>query len=143
LIELRQAEGDHYRRFQGLDLGGDNEVVVTSGATEALAAAIFGLIAPRDEGVVTQPLYDAYLPLVRMAGATPRFVRLEPPHWRITAEALAQAFSPKTKLVLSNTPLTPSAVLSPDEALRLLAEACVAHDVIAFCDEVWEHVVFD
>jgi len=143
LIELREAVADHYLRFQGLDLEGAGEVVVTSGATEALAAAILGLIAPGDEVVMFQPLYDAYLPLVRLAGATARFVRLEPPHWRITAEALAQAFSPKTKLVLFNNPLNPSAVVFPDEDLRLLAAACVKHDVIAVCDEVWEHVVFD
>ena len=143
LIELRQAVADHYARFQALELDGPSEVVVTSGATEALAAAILGLIAPGDEVVMFQPLYDAYLPLVRMAGAVPRFVRLEPPHWRITPEALAQAFTPKTKLVLFNNPLNPSAVVFPEEDLRLLAEACVKHDVIAVCDEVWEHVVFD
>jgi aspartate/methionine/tyrosine aminotransferase len=143
LIELRQAVADHYRRFQGLNLDGPSEVVVTSGATEALAAAILGLIAPGDEVVMFQPLYDAYLPLVRMAGAVPRFVRLEPPHWRIAAEALEQAFSPKTKLVLFNNPLNPSAVVFPEEDLRRLAEACVRHDAIAVCDEVWEQVVFD
>jgi aspartate/methionine/tyrosine aminotransferase len=143
LIELRCAVADHYRRFQGLDLDGPSEVVVTSGATEALAATILGLISPGDEVVMFQPLYDAYLPLVRMAGAVPRFVRLEPPHWRISAQALAQAFSPRTKLVLFNNPLNPSAVVFQDEDLRLLAEACVRHDAIAVCDEVWEHVVFD
>jgi aspartate/methionine/tyrosine aminotransferase len=143
LIELRHAVADHYRRFQALDLDGAGEVVVTSGATEALAAAILGLISPGDEVVMFQPLYDAYLPLVRMAGATARFVRLEPPHWRITPKALEKAFSPNTKLVLFNNPLNPSAVVFPDEDLRLLAEACVRYDVIAVCDEVWEHVVFD
>ena len=143
LLELRNAVADHYRRFQDLDLDGATEVVVTSGATEALAAAILGLIAPGDEVVMFQPLYDAYLPLVRMARGVPRFVRLEPPHWRITAEALEQAFSPRTKLVLFNNPLNPSAVVFPEEDLRLLAEACVRHDAIAVCDEVWEHVVFD
>src|ERR1700750_3001458 len=86
LIELRQAVADHYRRFQALELDGAGEVVGTSGATDALAAApeplpppILGVIAPGEEWVLSQPLYDAYLPLVRMAGATPRFVRLEPP----------------------------------------------------------------
>jgi aspartate/methionine/tyrosine aminotransferase len=143
LIELREAVADHYSRFQTLDLDGPNEVVVTSGATEALAAAIFGLISPGDEVVMFQPLYDAYLPLVKMAGAVPRFVRLEPPHWRITAEALERAFTPRTKLVLFNNPLNPSAVVYPQEDLRLLAEACVKNDVIAVCDEVWEQVVFD
>ena len=143
LAELRVAVADHYRRFQGLDLDGLSEVVVTSGATEALAATILGLIAPGDEVVMFQPLYDAYLPLVRMAGGVPRFVRLQPPHWRITAEALEAAITPRTRLVLFNNPLNPSAVVFSDAELALLAQACVRHDVIAVCDEVWEHVTFD
>ena len=143
LPELRRAVADHYRRFQGLDLDAMSEVAVTSGATEALAAAIFGLITPGDEVVMFQPLYDAYLPLVRMAGGVPRFVRLQPPHWRITAEALAPVFNARTKLVLFNNPLNPAAIVFGQEDLEALAEACVQHDVIAVCDEVWEHVVFD
>ncbi len=143
LPQLRNAVADHYRRFQGLDLDGMSEVVVTSGATEALAAAIFGLISPGDEVVMFQPLYDAYLPLVKMAGGVPRFVRLEPPHWKITAEALDAVFSPKTKLVLFNDPLNPSAVVYGLDELTLLADACIRNDVIAVCDEVWEHLVYD
>jgi aspartate/methionine/tyrosine aminotransferase len=143
LPELRQAVADHYARVQGLDLDGRSEVVVTSGATEALAAAILALVCPGDEVVMFQPLYDAYLPLVRLAGGVPRFVRLEPPHWRITEQALQAAFSPRTKLVLFNNPLNPSAVAYPREDLEVLARACVRHDVIAVCDEVWEQVVFD
>jgi N-succinyldiaminopimelate aminotransferase len=143
LPELRLAVADHYRRLQGLDLDGLTEVVVTSGATEALMAAVLGLLSPGDEVVMFQPLYDAYLPMVRLAGAVPRFVRLQPPHWRITAEALEQAFTPKTRMVLFNNPLNPSAVVFSEAELALLAEACVRHDVIAVTDEVWEHVVFD
>jgi aspartate/methionine/tyrosine aminotransferase len=143
LPELRLAVADHYRRFQGLDLDGMREVVVASGATEALMAAILGLLSPGDEVVMFQPLYDAYLPMVKLAGGVPRFIRLEPPHWRITPEALAEAFSPKTKLVLFNNPLNPAAVVFPDEDLALLAQACVRHDAIVVSDEVWEHVVFD
>jgi aspartate/methionine/tyrosine aminotransferase len=143
LPELRLAVADHYRRFQGLDLDGMREVVVASGATEALMAAILALLSPGDEVVMFQPLYDAYLPMVKLAGGVPRFIRLEPPHWRITPEALAQAFSPKTKLVLFNNPLNPAAVVFPDEDLTLLAEACVRHDAIVVSDEVWEHVIFD
>jgi aspartate/methionine/tyrosine aminotransferase len=143
LAELRQAVAEHYGRLQGLDLDGMSEVVVTSGATEALMAAILGLLAPGDEVVMFQPLYDAYLPMLRLAGAVPRFVRLAPPDWRITAEALERAFTPRTKLVLFNNPLNPSAVVFSEAELRLLAAFCVRHDVLAVCDEVWEHVVFD
>ena len=143
LLELRQAVADHYRRFQGLDLDGPSEVVVTSGATEALAAAFLSLIAPGDEVVLFQPLYDAYLPLVRRAGGIPKLVRLSPPHWRFDRAMLEAAFSDKTRMVVLNSPLNPAAVVTPEEDLALLAEFCVRHDAIAVCDEVWEAVVFD
>ena len=139
---LRQAVADHYAAHQGLELSVD-EVIVTSGATEALAAAILALVTPGDEVVLFQPLYDAYWPLVMRAGGVPRLVRLEPPEWRITAEALEAAGSPRTRLVLLNSPLNPTATMASDEELALLADFCVAHDAIAICDEVWEHIVFD
>jgi N-succinyldiaminopimelate aminotransferase len=143
LPELREAAANHYRRLQGLDLDWETEVTVTSGATEALAASFFALIEPGDEVVLFQPLYDAYAPLIRRAGGTVRLVRLEPPHWRITREALEAAFTPKTKLVVFNNPLNPAAVVFPAEDVALLAEFCIAHDAIAVSDEVWEQVVFD
>ncbi len=143
LPELRLAVADHYRRLQGLALDGPEEVVITSGGTEALMAAIVGLLSPGDEVLLFQPLYDVYLPMVRLAGAVPRFVRLEPPHWRITPEALERAITPRTRMVLFNNPLNPAAVMFGAQDLALLAQACVRHDLIAVCDEVWEHVVFD
>jgi aspartate/methionine/tyrosine aminotransferase len=143
LPELREAAAYHYQRFQDLTLDWDKEVTVTSGATEALAASFFALIEPGDEVVLFQPLYDAYAPLIRRAGGTLRLVRLEPPHWRITREALEAAFTPSTKLVVFNNPLNPAGVAFPPEDLDLLAEFCIAHDAIAVCDEVWEQVVFD
>jgi N-succinyldiaminopimelate aminotransferase len=143
LPDLKLAVADHYRRFQGLNLDGPSEVVITSGATEALMASIMGLLSPGDEVVVFQPFYDAYLPMIRLAGAIPRFVSLQPPDWRITAEALEQAFTPRTRMLLLNNPLNPSAVVYGEDQLRLIAEACVRHDVIAVSDEVWEHIVFD
>lgn len=142
LPELRQAVADHYRHHQGLELAAD-EVVVTSGATEALAAALLALIAPGDEVVLFQPLYDSYLPIVRRAGGVPRLVRLSPPDWRITPEALEAAFSARAKIVVFNNPHNPAAVVYDDAQLALLADACVRHDVIALSDEVWEHVLFD
>lgn len=141
--ELRQAIAVHYRHHQKLDLDPESEIMVTSGATEALAGALFSLIVPGDEVVLFEPLYDAYLPLVLRAGGVPKFVKLKPPEWRFTEEDLAAAFSPKTKLVLFNNPLNPAGTVCPPEDLALLARFCIENDAIAVCDEVWEHVVFD
>jgi aspartate/methionine/tyrosine aminotransferase len=142
LPELRQAVADHYRRHQALDIVPE-QVTVTSGATEALASTLMALIEPGDEVLLFQPLYDAYVPLVLRAGGIPRFVRLTPPDWRITGEALAAAFTPATRLVIFNNPHNPSARVFGRDELALLADACVRHDAIAVSDEVWEHVVFD
>jgi N-succinyldiaminopimelate aminotransferase len=142
LPELREAVARHYARTQGLDLDWKTEVTITSGATEALAAAFLALIEPGDEVVVFQPAYDAYLPLIRRAGGVPRLVSLKPPHWRFDAAMLQQTFGPKTRLVVLNNPINPAGVALPQEDLALLARACVAHDVVAVCDEVWEQVVF-
>ncbi|MFC3067802.1 aminotransferase [Phenylobacterium soli] len=142
LPELRQAVAGHYARTQGLELDWGSEVTVTSGATEALASAFFALIEPGDEVIVFQPVYDAYLPLIRRAGGAPRLVRLEPPHWRFTRAMLEAAFTPRTRYVVLNNPINPAGVVLPEEDLALLAEFCVAHDVVAICDEVWEQVVF-
>jgi aspartate/methionine/tyrosine aminotransferase len=117
--------------------------MVTSGATEAIAGALMALIEPGDEVVLFQPLYDAYLPLVRRAGGVPRLVRLAPPDWRIGEAALAEVFSERTRVVLVNNPLNPSASLASPEDLALIARFCQRFDAIAVCDEVWEHVVFD
>lgn len=143
LPELRQAVAAHYRRHQGLDLDWASEITVTSGATEAIAAAIFALVAPGDEVVLFQPLYDAYLPLVLRAGGVPRLVSLSPPDWGIDAALLDRAFTPKTRLVILNTPLNPTASLFGRESLALLAERIVAADAVAIADEVWEHLVYE
>jgi aspartate/methionine/tyrosine aminotransferase len=141
--ELRSAIAAHYGHWQGLDLDANTEVMVTSGATEALAGAILGIVEPGDEVVLFEPMYDAYLPLVRLAGGIPKFVTLQPPYFRLTEEALAKAFSPKTKAVVFNNPLNPTATVFSSEDLALLAEFCRRFDAIAISDEVWEHVVFD
>jgi len=142
LPELRAAVADHYRRHQGLELDSE-QVIVTSGATEAIAASLIALISPGDEVVLFQPLYDAYLPLVLRAGGVPRLVRLTPPGWRITEAALAEAFTPDTRLVVFNNPHNPTGRMFDAEELALLARACVRSGAVALSDEVWEHVVFD
>ncbi|MCB1413918.1 MAG: aminotransferase [Xanthobacteraceae bacterium] len=141
--ELRQAIAAHYAHWHRLSLDPMTEVMVTSGGTEALTSSILAVVEPGDEVVVFQPVYDSYLPIIRQAGGIPRLVRLEPPHWRLTEEALAAVFNRKTKAVLFNNPLNPAAVVYPREDIELLARFCQAFDTIAICDEVWEHVIYD
>ena len=142
LPELREAVAAHYRAHQGLE-GDAGQVTVTSGATEAIASAILSLVSPGDEVVLCQPLYDSYLPIVRAAGGVPRLVSLAPPGWRITEDALAAAFSARTRLVVFNNPHNPTSRMFDAEEVALVAHYCVAHDALALSDEVWEHVVFD
>lgn len=142
LAELRAAVAAHYARHQGLDLTAQ-EVIVTSGATEAIAASLLALIRPGDEVLVLAPLYDAYLPLIERAGGVARVLRLTPPDWRISRAALEAATSENTRFLLMNNPVNPTGIALRDEELALLADHCVARDLIAICDEVWEHVIFD
>ena len=143
LPELRNAISTHYHHWHGLRFDPDTEIMVTSGATEAIAGALLALINPGDEVVLFQPMYDCYLPMVRRAGGIPRLVPLQPPDWRLTEQALAAAFSPNTRIVLFNNPLNPSCTVFARDDLELLARFCREHDAIAICDEVWEHVIFD
>lgn len=143
LPELRQAVADHAKRFQGLDIDWQTEVLVTSGATEALGDCLFGLIEPGDEVVLIEPLYDSYLPMVRRAGGVPKLVRLEPPSWRLPKDELAAAFSDRTKLILFNTPMNPCSKVFDVEELDFIAALCLKHDAYAICDEVYEHIIFD
>lgn len=140
---LREAVAEHYGRHQGVALDWKTEVTVTSGATEALAAALLAVLQAGDEVVLFEPMYDSYLPMLRRAGATARFVRLQPPDWRVDPAELAAAFTERTRAVVLNTPLNPSASLIGAEDLALIAAQCVKHDCIAISDEVWEHCVFD
>lgn len=143
LPELRQAVAQHYQEHQGVMLDWTREVTITSGATEAIAAALLAFVEPGDEVVLFEPLYDAYLPMTLRAGGVPRVVRLRPPHWRLEREAVAAAFNERTRVVVINTPLNPSASVMSGDELAMLAELCRAHDAIVISDEVWEHVVFD
>jgi N-succinyldiaminopimelate aminotransferase len=141
--DLRQAVADHERVWWGLDVQPDAEVMVTSGATEALAACFFGLIEPGDEVVLIEPLYDSYLPIIRRAGGVPRLVRIAPPEWRLPREDLAAAFGPRTKLLVLNTPTNPAGKVYDADDLAFLAALLERHDALAVCDEVYEHLVFD
>ena len=140
---LRQAVADFYARQQGLKLDPDSQVLITSGATEAICATIFSIITPGDEVVVFEPMYDAYVPLIRRAGGTPRIVQLSPPHWQFTDDDLKAVFTSRTKLVLITTPNNPTTHCFTPEQLILLADFCERFDAYVLSDEVWEQVVFD
>lgn len=140
--ELRDAIAAFYARRQGLSLSRE-QVIVTSGATEAVAAALLALVQPGDEVIVFEPAYDAYAPMIRRCGATPVFVRLAPPDWRYEQEAIARAITARTRVLILNDPLNPTGSVASDTELAMLADICVRHDLVAICDEVWEQVRFD
>ncbi|MCW5752515.1 MAG: aminotransferase, partial [Alphaproteobacteria bacterium] len=141
--ELRQAVAAHDRRFYGLDYDWQSEVMVGSGATEVLNDCIMGLVNPGDEVVLIEPLYDSYLPILRLAGAVPKLVRIEPPDWTLPRAELARAFSDRTKLLLLNNPQNPTGKVFTAEELGFIADLVKRHDAYAICDEVYEHIVFD
>jgi len=142
LPELRGAVAGYYARTQGLELTADN-VIVTSGGTEALAASLFALVAPGDEVLLVQPLYDAYLPLVQWAGGVAKVISLVPPQWTLPLEALKVAIGPKTRGIVLNTPNNPVGTMLSRETLEAIGALAEAHDLWVLCDEVWEAMVFD
>ncbi len=142
LPELREAVAAFYGRTQGLDLTHE-QVIVTSGATEALAAAVLAVVSPGDEVLLFAPAYDAYAPLVRRAGGVPVFVPLAPPRWAYHEAAIAATITPRTRAIMLNDPLNPTGSVASPAELAMLARLCCAHDLIAICDEVWENVRFD
>ncbi len=141
LGELRRAVADYYARTQQLAVEED-EVIVTSGATEALAAAILAFVKPGDEAIVFQPAYDAYRPLIERAGGTVKLVNLTPPGWTLPLDELETAIGPKTRAVILNTPNNPTGTLVGRETLEGLGKICERHDLILICDEVWEAMIF-
>ncbi|MCG4253420.1 aminotransferase [Acetobacter tropicalis] len=143
LPELRAAVAHSNARFQRIEVDPESEVVVTSGATEALAASLMALIEPGDEVVLIEPLYDTYLPMVRQLGGVPRIVRLEHPGWTLPRQALAEAFSARTKAILLNTPMNPTGKVFSHDELTFIAELLKQHDAYAICDEVYEHLTFN
>ena len=137
---LREAIAAHQARFYGLSV---DDVQVTFGATEAIAAAMLGLLEPGDEVVVFEPLYDSYAASIAMAGGTRRVVTLRPPEWTFEVEELATAVGPRTRLLLLNTPHNPTGKVFSRSELEAVAAVCREHDLVAVCDEVYEHLVYD
>jgi N-succinyldiaminopimelate aminotransferase len=143
LPELRRAVAEHQRRFYGMELDPDTQVVITAGATEAIAAAIFALCEPGDEVVTLEPYYDSYAACIAMAGARRRVVTLRPPDFAVDPDELAGAVGPSTRMVLLNSPHNPTGRVLTRAELDAVARLCIEHDVLAVTDEVYEHLVFD
>jgi len=140
---LRAAIAEHQRRFYGLEHDPDGEVLVTAGATEAIASAVLSLCEPGDEVVTFEPYYDAYAAVVAMAGASRRVVTLHPPDYSFDVADLAAAITARTRLLLLNSPHNPTGKVFTDDELAVIAQLCVERDLIAVTDEVYEHLTFD
>ena len=136
LPALREAVAEFYGAVSA------DEVVITSGATEALAAAIGAVVRPGDEVILIQPLYDAYKPLVEWAGGTVRLVDLAPPDWRLSVEAVRAAVGSHTRAIVLNTPNNPTGTQIDAETLAALGELCAQRDLVLIADEVWESTVW-
>jgi len=141
--ELRAAVAEHQRRFYGLSVDPDTEVLVTAGATEAIAAALLALLEPGDEVIAFEPYYDSYAACIAMAGAVRVPLTLRAPRFRPDLDALRDAVTPRTRLLLLNTPHNPTGTVLTREELAAIAELAVERDLLVVTDEVYEHLVFD
>src|SRR5918911_1380386 len=141
--ELRSAIAEHQRRFYGLDVDPDTQVLVTAGATEALAAALLALVGPGDEAIVLEPYYDAYAASIELAGAVRRTVPLRFPDYTLEPGALAAAVGPRTRVILLNSPHNPTGHVLSETELAEVARVAREHDLLVITDEVYEHLVFD
>lgn len=140
---LRRAIAEHQRHYYGLEYDPDGEVLVTTGATEGIASAVIGLCEAGDEVVMFQPFFDSYHPSAAMAGAVARFVTLRAPDWSFDPDELRAAVTPRTRLVLLNTPHNPTGKVFSRAELDEVARVCKEHDLVAVTDEVYEHLVYD
>ena len=141
--ELRHAIAAHQAKWYSLEYDPDTEVLVTAGATEAVAAALLALCEPGSDVVTFEPYYDSYAACIALAGAQRRVVQLRTPDWSFDVEALERAITPNTRALLLNSPHNPTGKVFSVEELELIARLCVEHDLIAITDEVYEHLVFD
>jgi N-succinyldiaminopimelate aminotransferase len=141
--ELRIAVAEHQRRFYGLELDPDRNVVITTGATEAIAAALLGLVDPGDEVIALEPYYDSYVAGIQMAGGIRRPITLRPPDFRLDIDQLRQAVTPRTRLLLLNSPHNPTGTVLNRSELEVVAEIAIEYDLVVVTDEVYEHLTFD
>ncbi|MDF2968069.1 MAG: aminotransferase class [Nocardioidaceae bacterium] len=139
---LRQAVADHQRARYGIELDPEREVLVTTGATEAIAAALLGLVDPGDEVVALEPYYDSYVACIQMAGGVRRPVMLRAPDFRLDPHELRAAVTPRTRMLLINSPHNPTGTVLTRAELAVIAEVAVEHDLLVVTDEVYEHLTF-
>lgn len=140
--ELRRAIAAHQRRFYGLDVDPDSEVLVTAGATEAIAAALLALVEPGDEVIAFEPYYDSYAACITMAGGVRVPITLRAPQFRPDIDALAAAITDRTRLILLNSPHNPTGSVFTRAELTAIADLAGRHDLLVISDEVYEHMVF-
>lgn len=140
---MREAVSEHFEKFYKTRFDPNNEVTVYSGATEALYVAFTTLVESGDECIVFDPVYDSYAPVIRLSGGTVKSIPIELPSYKIDFEKLASLFNEKTKLLVLNSPQNPTGKVFTMEELKKLAELCIKWNVIAICDEVYEHLIFD
>ncbi|MCY3863187.1 MAG: pyridoxal phosphate-dependent aminotransferase [bacterium] len=143
IADLRLTVAEHQKRFYDLDFDPDTEVLITAGATEAIAAVMLSLLEPGDEVVLFEPYYDSHIAGIAMAGAQRRLVTLRPPHYRFDPDELAAAIGPRTRMIVVNSPHNPTGKVFDRGELELIAELCRRHDLLAVTDEVYEHLAYD
>jgi N-succinyldiaminopimelate aminotransferase len=143
MAAARAAVANHAERFYGQKINPDTEVLVTSGATEGVFAAILGLTDPGDEAIVFEPVYDSYVPNMIMAGVTPRYIALRGENWSFDPDELAKAFNRRTRAIIVNTPHNPTGKVYSGDELNVIAALCQKYNVIAITDEVYEHILYD
>ncbi len=141
--QLRQALARKMERFYGIRIDADQEVTVTSGATEGLCATLLGILEPGDEVILLEPFYDTYPAVAAMAHADVRYVSLEGPDFKLPRKKLTEAFGPKTKAIIINSPQNPCGKVFSREEYAFIASLCTKYDAFAIADEVYEHLVYD
>ncbi len=140
---LRQSLAQKYRRLHGCDIDPDTEITITAGATQALFTAITALVDRGQEVIIFEPAYDSYVPSIRLCGATPIPYKMQPPEYKIDWERVESMITPKTKMIIINTPHNPSGQVLLEEDLLALQGIALRHDLIFMFDEVYEHLIFD
>ena len=139
---LRLAIAEKYRRWYNLPVDPDKNVTVTCGATEAMASVFLAMINPGDEVIIFEPWYENYGPDAILAEASPKFVPLDPPNWTLDLDKLKKAVTKKTKAIVVNTPHNPTGRVFTREEMDAIAKLCVEHDLWAFTDEIYEHILY-